>query len=143
MTASHQRRPLPPRVQLLDEVVQARKVGISWMDMLEALPELAVPDPALAPWSVCDPRQARTAREYISFRSGMLAEDDPETAERGARILMAARDATETTRKWGLLPGGTDFSDLGRTLREWAYLIHRRHGKHEGNGQPDPGGAVA
>jgi len=98
---------------VLADIEAARAAGIPWTDLIPA-------DSGPA-----DPGQHQAARAYLQFRQGLRESEDPVTAARGARILMAPPDAQLTERVWGLAPGETDFGDVAAALDDVAAQIHR------------------
>lgn len=101
-------------LEALRHIEAARAQGIPWEDLIG--------DQALPP---TDPDQHRSARSYLQFRSGREPAADPETVERGARILLAGPDASLTERALGLRPGEVDYGDVAEVLDREAARIHR------------------
>lgn len=105
---------------VLDAVAEARAAGIPW----EQLAGTVIP-PRRA-LQVTDPAQLAEARRFMSWRSKFPEAEDPETVERGARMLRAGPAAPLTEKVLGLPEGSTDFSDVARGLDDWAEHIYRR-----------------
>jgi hypothetical protein len=110
----------------LTAVERARAAGVPWTDLIRAHP--AAPT---------NPQQMHQARGFVQFREGLGKDEDKQTKERAARILRARRDAPLGEMVWGLPddpedPAAADFSDVTRSLDDWAAAIHRRavSGRH-------------
>lgn len=114
-------------VQHLDAIAAARAGGVPW----DALGDEIVPDRA-----ILDFDQMAESRRFMQWRSQFDVASDPQTVERGARILLARGSAPLVEKTLGLPPSGpesADFGDLKTGLDQWAETIHTSPGGN-GNG---------
>ena len=71
------------------------------------------------------------AMSFLRFRASLGEDEDAVTVARAIRVLRAGPDAPLCTSVWGLDPDdpeeNADFSDVARSLDEWAQAIHGKH----------------
>jgi hypothetical protein len=80
---------------------------------------------------VLDLGQLWQAIGFLQFRAGLDPSQDSETVARASRVLRAEPGASLSVRVWGLDPGdpdsAADFSDVTRSLSDWAQDVWGRH----------------